>query len=81
MSHKKRCTVNWSKVDEDIRTQSMAYLGLIPPKNPFRCAPQIGAEWETHCRECGIKVIYCTADENPNLAIELCPYCKESRPT
>lgn len=75
--HLKRADVNWTKVDERIRSETMASLGLRPLKLPIEVRPRIGAEWETRCEGCGIRVIYCTADQKPDHGICFCDKCSE----
>jgi hypothetical protein len=56
----------------------MASIGLRALAIPFTPAPEIGAEWETNCDKCGIKIIYCTAQQEPNLDVKTCHYCANS---
>ncbi len=77
MIHKKRCDIDWALEAEEIRIKAMKSIGMRALANPIRFAPRVGAEWETDCDKCGMKIIYCTEDQEPDLSIKTCSYCKE----
>ena len=56
--------------------RTMADLGLrvLEYSGPaLKC--ELGAEWETRCEGCGLKLIYCTADQAPDRSACFCTDC------
>lgn len=76
IAHRKRQNIDWDKIGERVRVNTMASLGLRRIEIPFRTNSETGAEWETQCQKCGIKIIYCTANQVPDGSIDTCTNCR-----